>query len=1843
MKNLMRTVLPLSALLFSFFILKAEGTKEVMPTSTNGVALYMSTTSSTGPYRGATADHHIRFYIANHVTENFYFGYRAYNRTPAEVQIYYRIVNAAGIEIVAPTALPTTAGSAGRITSYAQAVAGPNIGGLVPAGYTPRLFNPTANGEYYIELYQSTDGGVSASAQQTLLTWFDFTVATTANVRYPGRVYSQGWNFITYNTTTLEGDPAKPLESDFYGLTSDSTIAKIDFAAGFKPLAFTIYFNKYGVTNTSNFPVDRRSVNTGGTAPSLSNGYPVFLNSPDATLFPRSSVPAAPVIKKFYGCSGNYFVAYSTSAPGDIALLLDLNGTTGYQAGSADRYLFAYDVPAGSNVLAWDGLNGLGAAVTATNVTATLYLRRGRTNLPMYDAELNQTGLTVLGVEPASYTPKLFWDDASLISIGTTCTSTTDNNNTTGAGINNSIVGMSSPGRAWDGPGAGIAVPAPTGTGGSLTSNLCDDYGNARTLNTWFWTNEIPSVPGTFALPSCDSDGDGISNTTDIDDDNDGILDTVESGGINPQGDADSDGIPNYLDPSLSGYTDTNNDGVNDAYDKDGDGVINGLDKDSDNDGIPDLVEAGGIDTNGDGRVDYTGTFASNDSDADGLVNRYDATAIANLDSDNDGVPNYLDLDSDNDGIPDVAEVGGVDANGDGRLDNYADTDNDGFDDTVDGDVGNDGTAENTAKALLVTGADGTTVDGKPDTYPQSINNTDGRGFPNPYDLDSDDDGIADITESGSTDSDNNGKADVLTDTDGDGFADARDGDVGNDGTAENTANALLATGTDADNNGKADSYLAADNADGSGMPNPYDLDSDDDSIPDLIESGGVDNNGDGRIDTVSDVDGNGWQASYDPTQSGINIKTLDANGTPIGGAVFDFDSDGVPNYIDLDSDNDGIPDILEQEGTDSDNNGKVDATTDADGDGFMDTVDPLHNATGTTLGTAIITTGSTLSTQNLPTTYSTGDNMDGKGLINMLDLDSDDDGLLDVREAGLTDATNDGTADGTLGTDGWSDTVDALSSLNLPNTDGNGKANYLDIDADDDGIVDNTEAQTTTGYIVPAGTDSDADGIDDAYDNNDAAFAGNAANGITPANTDGDATADYTDTDSDNDGYPDFVEGHDASGNNVPDAGSPAANGISGGTADADADGLLDGYDNNTASTIATNGTVPTDYPNADGGTSQRDWREVSDNDKDGIADNTDQDDDNDGISDLVEAGNANLLGDADSDGIPNYLDATPGAGVPSFTDSNSDGLNDAYDYEKDGILNALDLDSDNDGIADLVEASGIDTNGDGRVDYTGTFASNDSDSDGWINRYDTGTLGGVAIGSLDSDGDGVRNVFDLDSDNDGVPDVIEAAGADTNNDGRHDAAADTDGDGWADTVDGDVGNDGTAENAANALIVTGSDTNSDGKADTYVKGDFDSDNKANPYDLDSDGDGALDVREAGLNTYDTNNNGLLNSSDAGFADANGDGWADAVDALSSLSLINTDNGGKPDYLDIDSDDDGITDNVEDQSTLSYLPPLGIDLDKDGIDDVYDNNALSFGGSANNGITPVNTDGADLPDYRDTDSDNDTDPDMVEGNDLNINHAADDIPVSIPATDTDGDGLLDFFENSVNNGPIVTILGFGDSGTGGKSTAQKTIAAALERDWRNASFSLSAFTLLPVEFVTVAAAAQANAIVVSWTVAAEQDVQHYVVERSADGGPYAAIGTVAYKIPTTSINEYRFVDKSLSGRKVYYRVRQVDMDGSFTLSKVVAVQMNPSVTTLSLYPNPVQAASRIHLTAAAAQDVTLRITDLQGRVLVQQTIPVQSGQNVWAPVAIQQLPAGTYMLSAMIDRKLYATKFIKQ
>lgn len=780
---------------------------------------------------------------------------------------------------------------------------------------------------------------------------------------------------------------------------------------------------------------------------------------------------------------------------------------------------------------------------------------------------------------------------------------------------------------------------------------------------------------------------------------------------------------------------------------------------------------------------------------------------------------------------------------------------------------------------------------------------------------------------------------------------------------------------------------------------------------------------------------------------------------------------------------------------------------------------------------------------------------------------------------------------------------------------------------------------------------------------------------------------------------------------------------------------------------------------------------------DGDGITNALDVDADNDGIPNIVECSAFDPFGDADGDGLKNYYDNTPGGGIV-WVDVNGDGINDSVDKDLDGIINCLDLDSDNDGIPDIIEAYGVDANGDGIIDnftdadgdglsdnialplvnpsfespaqpsignnllYTSTFngwtmpvgsfniiKTNGSFYGGgpdnaihgtqyvdninnagyiqqdftiattrtiyfggyfssreqsgaytnWSGIVEIVNASNVVVGSSishaftnadgvedqrwyyvsgsatipagtytyrayigdygnfdnaillpgapDFDGDGIPNYLDLDSDNDGIPDVLEVQGADTNNDGIADSFADTNLDGFNDNVTG----------STNALLKSGSDGNGDGIADSWPYKNIDQLGKPNPYDLDSDGDGILDLVEAGL----TGSNGI-----ASGTDTNGDGWSDTVDALAApIVLPNTDANGLANVYDIDSDNDGITDNVEAQGTGSYKVPSDVDTDDDGINDVYELGA-QVGVYGGGGLTPFEKVSDGKPDYVDTDTDDDGVPDRNEG-DRNSPYITISQATIDASGDTDGDGLMDVFDfnniTSLTAGNLYKNVTMGQMGplgdfagpipSGSQIQLQQSDPLA-DRDWRNAS-------ILPLQIVNFTVNYQSPVALLKWNVVNELQINYYELQVSTDAVNFTSIGSVAAK--NSALSNYSFAH-SLNTQQAnifYYRIKQVDKDGKYFYTKTVVVKIASS-NQITVGPNPFVDYINIAYTSLAKERMMGKIFSADGKLVASKTIDIEKGFNSIQISEFGQLPAGNYLLHLQTASENKIIKLVK-
>ncbi|WP_216690332.1 T9SS type A sorting domain-containing protein [Hymenobacter siberiensis] len=163
----------------------------------------------------------------------------------------------------------------------------------------------------------------------------------------------------------------------------------------------------------------------------------------------------------------------------------------------------------------------------------------------------------------------------------------------------------------------------------------------------------------------------------------------------------------------------------------------------------------------------------------------------------------------------------------------------------------------------------------------------------------------------------------------------------------------------------------------------------------------------------------------------------------------------------------------------------------------------------------------------------------------------------------------------------------------------------------------------------------------------------------------------------------------------------------------------------------------------------------------------------------------------------------------------------------------------------------------------------------------------------------------------------------------------------------------------------------------------------------------------------------------------------------------------------------------------------------------------------------------------------------------------------------------------------------------------------------------------LPVELTSFTAEVANGKVELRWTTATERSSARFVVERSATGEAFSVVRDVAAQGNATTATAYAATDAAPLVGLSYYRLRQVDLDGSAEYSQVVTVSRKAGNESIGLYPNPATDRLTLDLTALAAAPCEVRLLSLTGQLLRYETLVGGQLQEV----SLVGIPAGLYVL----------------
>lgn len=173
--------------------------------------------------------------------------------------------------------------------------------------------------------------------------------------------------------------------------------------------------------------------------------------------------------------------------------------------------------------------------------------------------------------------------------------------------------------------------------------------------------------------------------------------------------------------------------------------------------------------------------------------------------------------------------------------------------------------------------------------------------------------------------------------------------------------------------------------------------------------------------------------------------------------------------------------------------------------------------------------------------------------------------------------------------------------------------------------------------------------------------------------------------------------------------------------------------------------------------------------------------------------------------------------------------------------------------------------------------------------------------------------------------------------------------------------------------------------------------------------------------------------------------------------------------------------------------------------------------------------------------------------------------------------------------------------------------------------YNVSALSALPVKMTSFTADMRNKAAELSWTTENEVRNHYYIVERSSNGVRFDSIGMVMGRNNTSAFT-YTFTDKQMLNGNNMYRIRQIDLDGATTYSKVITVKNMNAADGFKVFPSA--ATTQINFSTAVAKSTAVQVivADAAGRVLHQSNRILTAGSNQQS-VSLDTFNKGVYYL----------------
>ena len=186
---------------------------------------------------------------------------------------------------------------------------------------------------------------------------------------------------------------------------------------------------------------------------------------------------------------------------------------------------------------------------------------------------------------------------------------------------------------------------------------------------------------------------------------------------------------------------------------------------------------------------------------------------------------------------------------------------------------------------------------------------------------------------------------------------------------------------------------------------------------------------------------------------------------------------------------------------------------------------------------------------------------------------------------------------------------------------------------------------------------------------------------------------------------------------------------------------------------------------------------------------------------------------------------------------------------------------------------------------------------------------------------------------------------------------------------------------------------------------------------------------------------------------------------------------------------------------------------------------------------------------------------------------------------------------------------------------------------------------MLPVDLVGFYAEPVEEKVLLNWMTTSEKDFDYFSIERSQNGFNFEPIGKIQTDGDSEVLKHYNFVDSNPFSNKNYYRLKMVDIGGTFTFSKVVVVNLNKDQLTsqFSIIPNPNKGVFSLQFEQVPDENLHISVYSITGQK-VKSYILNDFNTNRF-PMDLSNLKSGVYMvqISSPQNQLLSSQKLVIQ